>query len=141
MSEVLTVYVTSWDRLAHSKISNGRVVQVSREKPHHIEVDFKHHNAIPTRKLVDRYKDNLVDDDDFERRYSNHLSDREWLIIDGLRDGDNLVAWESPEEWCASSILAQWLSDRGIGVEIVLENPPLEGGVDTKRLFPSGKQE
>ncbi len=141
MTEVMTVYVTSWDRLAIDRISNGRVVQISRKKPGNIEVDSKHHNALPTQKLVEQYKADRIGEIDFERKYRAHLSDRDWLVIDGLRDGDNLVAWESPEGWCASRILAEWLCDRGVGVEIVLESPRREGVNATKRLFPSDKRD
>ena len=78
MSEIMTVYITSWDRLAEVRVSNGRIIQVSREKPSNIEVDSKHHTAVPTQKLVDRYKNDLINEDGFETRYVNYLSERQW---------------------------------------------------------------
>lgn len=68
----------------------------------------------PPWALVDSYKRGLTTKEDYARIYREQLDKLgEEKVLCGFQEGDILLCWEKPNEFCHRHILAEWLKERG----------------------------
>ena len=89
-----------------------------------------YHTLSPSSVLLHRYKDELIDDAEFERTFTKYLETLDAKIVYGsLTNADPvaLLCYEGLGKFCHRRIVAQWLEQKlGIEVpEIGLEYPAL----------------
>lgn len=68
----------------------------------------------PGWSLVSSYKDGKVTEEEYTEAYRAMLDKLgERLILASLKDGDVLLCWEKPTDFCHRHVLAQWLREHG----------------------------
>jgi len=72
----------------------------------------------PAQALLTAYRDGRADKRTYTKRFARQLSRLRFPeVIDRLRDGDVLLCYEVPGQFCHRHLVADWLREHGIRVE------------------------
>lgn len=116
-------------------IDNDTVtVQVSNSAP--IDVDMRFEKAIPDWAfIVKPYKDGLIDQEEYTRRYVDQLDKYRENILGVIEYFKStlkdyiLLCYETPDKFCHRHILAQYINDAlGAGLVKEYQVKPKTGG-------------
>lgn len=70
--------------------------------------------AAPDWAFVSAYKEGRLTQQEYETVYRTKLDKLgEEKVLSQFTDGDVLLCWEKPTDFCHRHILAQWLNERG----------------------------
>lgn len=100
---------------------NKNKVSISRFTPKWFEAD---HNALelaPSTKLLKDYKEGLIDEAGYDKRYKEETLDKLDPKEIAKRYKDSIfLCYESDDDFCHRQLVAKWLIDNGENIEEVL---------------------
>lgn len=79
----------------------------------------------PTWDMVKDYKNGVIDEAEYTRKYLKILENlNPTTVATILGDGAVMLCYESPTDFCHRHIVAVWMTEAGIEVEELLDDPP-----------------
>jgi len=97
---------------------NGKHVQavsISVQRPRFYPNIGHYPPLAPTWDLVKAYKAGDVDVQGYTKIFKEHLSTLDSAkVVADLKDGDVLLCYEKPTDFCHRQLVAQWLNESGL---------------------------
>ena len=100
---------------------NKRLISISRFTPKWFKEDYNALELAPSSKLLKDYKDGLVDEAGYDKRYKEEtLSKLDPKEIAKKYKDSIFLCYESDDDFCHRQIVADWLRDNGENIEEVV---------------------
>ncbi len=110
---ILTSYFSNWRKFPE----NTKTISVSRFPPKWAKFDEQLNELAPSSNLLMRYKNNEINEEDYEREYLIQLSQLNVFDIAAKIQGSVLLCFEKSGEFCHRNLIRKWLKENGIESE------------------------
>ncbi len=110
---ILTSYFSNWRKFPE----NTKTISVSRFPPKWAKFDEQLNELAPSSNLLIRYKNNEINEEDYEREYLIQLSQLNVFDIAAKIQGSVLLCFEKSGEFCHRNLIRKWLKENGIESE------------------------
>lgn len=110
---ILTSYFSNWRKFPE----NTKIISVSRFPPKWAKFDEQLNELAPSSNLLMRYKNNEINEEDYEREYLIQLSQLNVFDIAAKIQGSVLLCFEKSGEFCHRNLIRKWLKENGIESE------------------------
>lgn len=107
---ILTSYFSNWRKFPE----NTKTISVSRFPPKWAKFDEQLNELAPSSNLLMRYKNNEINEEDYEREYLIQLSQLNVFDIAAKIQGSVLLCFEKSGEFCHRNLIRKWLKENGI---------------------------
>lgn len=100
----------------HRKFNNLETVSISRYTPVWSKNHISGIELAPSADLLNRYKQGLVSDEDYEVEYNHQLSLLDPFLILEKYDNKILLCYEKVGDFCHRHLVSNWLISNGIEI-------------------------
>jgi uncharacterized protein YeaO (DUF488 family) len=102
---------------------NKKKISISRFTPKWFKEDYNALELAPSAELLKDYKDGLVDDAEYDKRYKKETLDKLDPKEIAKKYKDSIfLCYETDKEFCHRQLVANWLRENGENVEEVVKD-------------------
>ena len=111
---ILTSYFANWRKFP----GNRKKISISRITPKWFKSDIEAKELAPSSKLLKEYKEGIVSEEEYERRYFEEtLSKLDPVSIYNKYKDGIFLCYESSEDFCHRQLVSKWLKEKKLKIK------------------------